>query len=83
MAPRTTIGAAHPVGSGDAEVDPVSMEKLVNVLVEHAAVFAARRGEAAVDWVESAIRSSETANEEEALSLGLIDLPIAPCSWSS
>ncbi len=74
MAPRTTIGAAHPVASGDADADPIAIEKLVNVLVEHAAVFAARRGEAAVEWVESAIRSSETANEEEALALGLIDL---------
>jgi membrane-bound serine protease (ClpP class) len=73
MAPRTTIGAAHPVASGDSEVDPVSMEKLVNVLVEHAAVFAARRGQKAVDWAESAIRESMTANEEEALDLGLID----------
>jgi len=74
MAPRTTIGAAHPVAAGDAEIDPVSVEKLVNVLVEHTGVFAARRGQEAVDWVERAIRESATANEEEALELGLIDL---------
>ncbi|RLC62574.1 MAG: nodulation protein NfeD [Chloroflexota bacterium] len=74
MAPRTTIGAAHPVVPGGAEVDAETMEKMVNVLVEHAGVFAARRGEAVVEWAERAIRESETADEQEALDLGLIDV---------
>jgi membrane-bound serine protease (ClpP class) len=74
MAPHTTIGAAHPVAVGDVETDGEAIEKLVNVLVEHAGVFAARRGEAAVEWAERAIRESETANEQEALDLGLIDV---------
>jgi len=43
-------------------------------MVEHAGVFAARRGQAAVDWAERAIRESETASEQEALELGVIDL---------
>jgi len=73
MAPHTTIGAAHPVTAGDVEIDAEAMEKIVNVLVEHAGVFAARRGQAAVEWAERAIRESETANEQEALDLGLID----------
>jgi len=74
MAPHTTIGAAHPVVPGGVEVDTEAMEKMVNVLVEHAGVFAARRGQAAVEWAERAIRESETASEQEALDLGLIDV---------
>ncbi len=74
MAPHTTIGAAHPVVPGGVEVDADAIEKTVNVLVEHAGAFAARRGQEAVDWAELAIRESETANEQEALELGLIDL---------
>jgi membrane-bound serine protease (ClpP class) len=50
------------------------IEKVVNVMVEHAGVFAARRGEEAVRWAEQAIRESETANEQEALSMGVIDV---------
>jgi len=74
MAPHTTIGAAHPVAGGGAEVDTAVLEKLTNAMVEHAGVFAARRGQAAVDWAERAIRASETASEQEALELGVIDL---------
>ncbi len=76
MAPRTTIGAAHPVtlpGAEDA-VSEDAIEKVVNVLVEHATLFAERRGEAAVDWAKRAIRESATAGPEEALELGVIDL---------
>jgi membrane-bound serine protease (ClpP class) len=74
MAPHTSIGAAHPVVPSGTEVDTDAIEKTVNVLVEHAGTFAARRGQEAVDWAELAIRESETANEQEALELGLIDL---------
>ncbi len=76
MAPRTTIGAAHPVTLPGAEeaVSPEMMEKVVNVMAEHAALFAQRRGEAAVDWAERAIRESATAGPEEALEMGVIDL---------
>lgn len=74
MAPHTTIGAAHPVVPGGLETDSEAMEKMINVLVEHAGVFAARRGEEAVEWAERAIRESETASEQEALDLGLIDV---------
>ncbi len=76
MAPRTTIGAAHPVAAPGAEetVSPEMMEKVVNVMAEHAALFAKRRGEAAVEWAERAIRESATAGPEEALKMGVIDL---------
>ena len=76
MAPRTTIGAAHPVTitGGEETVSPEMMEKVVNVMAEHAALFAKRRGEAAVEWAERAIRESATAGPEEALEMGVIDL---------
>lgn len=76
MAPRTTIGAAHPVTLPGSEetVSPEMIEKVVNVLVEHATLFAQRRGEAAVDWAKRAIQESATAGPEEALELGVIDL---------
>jgi len=75
MAPRTTIGAAHPVTlSGGSEADQTMIEKVMNVVVEHTALFVARRGDAAVEWAERAIRESATASPEEALELGVIDL---------
>ncbi len=76
MAPRTTIGAAHPVTLPGAEeaVSPEMMEKVVNVVAEHAVLFAKRRGQAAVEWAERAIRESATAGPEEALEMGVIDL---------
>jgi len=76
MAPRTTIGAAHPVAlpGGEGAVSEEEIEKVVNVMAQHAALFAERRGEAAVEWAEKAIRESATAGPEEALELGVIDL---------
>lgn len=75
MAPRTTIGAAHPVVSGgEQSVSEDQMEKMINVVVQHAELFANRRGEAAVDWAQRAIRESATAGPQEALELGVIDL---------
>ncbi|HUV91160.1 MAG TPA: nodulation protein NfeD [Anaerolineae bacterium] len=73
MAPHTTIGAAHPVTTGEVEVGADTVEKIANVMVERAGALAARRGQAAVEWVERAIRASETASEQEALDMGLID----------
>ncbi len=76
MAPRTTIGAAHPVTlpGGEEGVSEDLLEKMTNVMAEHAALFAERRGEEAAAWAERAIRESATAGPEEALELGVIDL---------
>ena len=75
MAPRTTIGAAHPVTLPGAEsASEEAIEKVINVVVEHTSLFAERRGEAAVEWAERAIRESATAGPDEALELGVIDL---------
>ncbi|MCX8068376.1 MAG: nodulation protein NfeD [Anaerolineae bacterium] len=76
MAPRTTIGAAHPVAAPGTEeaVSPEMLEKVVNVMAEHARLFAERRGEAAAEWAQRAIRESATAGPDEALEAGVIDL---------
>lgn len=76
MAPRTTIGAAHPVVAPGTEetISPEMMEKVVNVMTEHARLFAERRGEAAAEWAQRAIRESATAGPDEALEAGVIDL---------
>lgn len=76
MAPRTTIGAAHPVAAPGTEeaVSPEMLEKVVNVMAEHARLFAERRGEAAAEWAQRAIRESITAGPDEALEMGVIDL---------
>jgi len=75
MAHRTTIGAAHPVYIGGEEAaSPEQIEKAVNVMVEHAGLFAQRRGQEVVEWAERAIRESITASPQEALELGVIDL---------
>lgn len=76
MAPRTTIGAAHPVAAPGTEetISPEMMEKVVNVMTEHARLFAERRGEAAAEWAQRAIKESATAGPDEALEVGVIDL---------
>lgn len=76
MAPRTTIGAAHPVVAPGTEetISPEMMEKVVNVMTEHARLFAERRGEAAAEWAQRAIKESATAGPDEALEVGVIDL---------
>lgn len=74
MAPNTTIGAAHPVTPSGTNGDTEAEKKLINVLVEHASAFAARRGERAVAWAEQAIRESETASAQKALDLRLVDV---------
>ncbi len=73
MAPRTTIGAASPVGSGGDDLPETVKGKITEDLSALARTFAERRGEAAVEWTEAAVRDAVSATAEEALELGLID----------
>lgn len=77
MAPRTTIGAAAPVGGQGEDLPETAREKATNALVAQIKSLADRRGERAVAWAEKAVRSAEAATAEEALEIGIIDL-IAP-----
>ncbi len=76
MAPATTIGAAHPVEEGGADVRGVMGEKVENFTVSFARSIADQRGRNA-DWMEKAVRHSAAIGEREALEKHVIDL-IAP-----
>jgi membrane-bound serine protease (ClpP class) len=73
MAPGTNIGAAHPVSAGGSDIPDTMSEKVVNDMVAHARSVAEQRGRNA-DWVEDAIRFSESITETEALRNNVIDL---------
>ncbi len=75
MAPGTRIGAAHPVdmmgSSGDSSA--TMMEKIVNDAVANLESIAAERGREK-EWVERAIRHSESLTNDEAKELGVSDI---------
>ncbi|MDR7465113.1 MAG: nodulation protein NfeD, partial [Armatimonadota bacterium] len=76
MAPATRIGAAHPVAvgqGGQGEQDRTLLEKVTNDAVANIRGLARRRGRNA-DWAEKAVRESISADEEEAVRLGVVDL---------
>lgn len=75
MTPGTSIGAAHPVTIGQAEVDEETMDKVVNDSASYIKSLAAKRGRNQ-EWAEKAVRESATATAEEALELGVIDLVV-------
>jgi len=77
MAPRTTIGAAHPVGNQGQDIATTESEKIVNDMVANIRAHTEHRGEKAVKWAESAVRQSKSLNAKDALELGVIDA-IAP-----
>ena len=73
MTPGTSIGAAHPVTIGEAQVDEDTMEKIVNDSATYIKGLATQRGRNA-EWAEKAVRESATATAEEALELGVIEI---------
>ncbi|HUN55504.1 MAG TPA: nodulation protein NfeD [Smithella sp.] len=80
MAPGTNIGAAHPVsigfgGSGE-DKDKTMSQKIENDAAAYARSIAAIRGRSE-EWVEKAVRKSESITAEEALKLNVIDY-VAP-----
>lgn len=75
MAPGTNIGAAHPVGTGGQEIEGAMSEKILNDMAAQARSVAEKRGRNA-EWVERAIRDSESITETEALEANVIDLVV-------
>ena len=73
MAPDTTIGAASPVGSQGEDLGETLETKVKEDLKAQARALAARRGEDAVAWAESAVEEAKAATAQEALELGVID----------
>jgi membrane-bound serine protease (ClpP class) len=80
MAPGTNIGAAHPVsigiGGSTEDKDKTMSRKIENDAAAYARSIAAIRGRSE-EWVEKAVRKSESITAEEALKLHVIDF-VAP-----
>ena len=73
MAPGTNIGAAHPVGLGiGGGMDKTMSTKVENDAVAYVRGIAKKRARNE-DWVEKAVRKSESITAEEALRLKVID----------
>jgi membrane-bound serine protease (ClpP class) len=78
MALGTNIGAAHPVaiGLGGGGMDKTMSAKVENDAAAYARSIAKSRGRSE-EWVEKAVRKSESITAEEALKLNVIDF-VAP-----
>jgi membrane-bound serine protease (ClpP class) len=78
MAPGTNIGAAHPVaiGIGGSGMDKTMSKKVENDAAAYARSIAKSRGRSE-EWVEKAVRKSESITAEEALKLKVVDY-VAP-----
>jgi membrane-bound serine protease (ClpP class) len=72
MAPGTNIGAAHPVGAGKTDTSDVSVQKATNWWATFNRSIAEKKGKNA-DWIEKAVRESESITETEALEKNVID----------
>jgi membrane-bound serine protease (ClpP class) len=73
MAPGTNIGAAHPVGLGiGGGMDKTMSRKVENDAVAYVRGIAGKRGRSE-EWVEKAVRKSESITAEEALRLKVVD----------
>ena len=80
MAPGTNIGAAHPVGIGiGGGMDKTMSAKVENDAVAYVRGIAKQRGRNE-DWVEKAVRKSESIPAEQALRLNVIDFVAADMS---
>ena len=79
MSPGTNIGAAHPVAigiGGSGEMDKTMSQKVENDAAAYARSIAKTRGRSE-EWVEKAVRKSESITADEALNLKVIDV-VAP-----
>lgn len=73
MAPRTTIGAASPVGGGGEDIESTMERKIKEDLKAKARTLLERRGEEAVLLGEAMIEEAAAVTANEALEIGFID----------
>ena len=73
MTPGTTIGAAHPVASGDTELSEDEMQKITNFSAKWMQTIAEERGRNAAE-AQLAVTESKSFTDAEALEYNLIDL---------
>lgn len=76
MAESTRIGAAHPVGAQGEDIEGTMGEKVTNDAVAQIKGIAQKRGRNE-EWAEQAVRESVAIYQNEAVSLGVVDL-VAP-----
>ncbi|PKN70490.1 MAG: serine protease [Deltaproteobacteria bacterium HGW-Deltaproteobacteria-12] len=78
MAPGTNIGAAHPVsiGIGGGGMDKTMSKKVENDAAAYVRSIAKSKGRSE-EWVEKAVRKSESITAEEALKLNVIDYVVS------
>jgi membrane-bound serine protease (ClpP class) len=72
MAPNTTIGAATPIDSSGEDIPGALGRKVTNEAVAYIRGIAELRGRNA-DWAEQAVRDAVAVNENEAVSLNVVD----------
>ena len=72
MSPGTNIGAAHPVSIGAGKLDETMSKKVENDAAAYGISIAQTKGRNA-EWIEKAIRKSESTTADEALKLQVID----------
>jgi membrane-bound serine protease (ClpP class) len=78
MAPGTNIGAAHPVSiglGGSGGMDKTMSKKVENDAAAYVRSIAKSKGRSE-EWVEKAVRKSESITAEEALKLNVIDFVV-------
>ncbi|MBU1356954.1 MAG: nodulation protein NfeD [Candidatus Edwardsbacteria bacterium] len=73
MSPGTSIGAAHPVAIGTGQMDSTMSGKVTNDAAAYIRSIAEKRGRN-IAWADSAVRSSVSLSETEALKRRVIDL---------
>lgn len=73
MSPGTSIGAAHPVAIGTGQMDSTMSGKVTNDAAAYIRSIAEKRGRN-IAWADSAVRSSVSLSETEALKRKVIDL---------
>jgi membrane-bound serine protease (ClpP class) len=76
MAPGTHLGAAHPVGSGGADIPGAMGEKVLSDAVAKLRSLAAMRGRNQA-WAEQAVRRSRSLTDSEAVEQKVVDLRAA------
>jgi len=73
MSPGTSIGAAHPVSVGTGQMDSTMSGKVTNDAAAYIRSIAEKR-DRNIAWADSAVRSSVSLSETEALKRKVIDL---------
>jgi len=72
MAPNTSIGAATPINSNGDDIQGALGRKVTNDAVSYIRGIADLRGRNA-DWAESAVRDAVSVNQNDAVSLHVVD----------